>query len=78
MSRRETPLQLIENECRHSSLNGQGPQSAVHKINGHDVQVKMTRAYTPRNTFSSDHVRFNYYLDGKRVSHSVAYDTVCK
>jgi hypothetical protein len=74
----ETPLQKIENECRQNSANGQGPESAVHQINGHSVQVKMARAYTPGNTFSGNHVRFNYYLDGKRTSYGKVWDTVCK
>ena len=73
---RETQLQKIEQECRNSSSNGQGPQSAVHSIKGHAVQVKMSRAYTPSNTFSSNHVRFSYYVDGKRMAYSKVWDLV--
>lgn len=74
---RETPLQKIEQECRHNSANGQGPDSAVHEIKGHAVQVRMSRAYTPGNSFSANHVRFNYYVDGKRTAYSKAWDLVC-
>ncbi len=73
---RETPLQAIEQECRKSSQNGQGPESAVHAIKGHQVQVKMSRAHTPRNTFSSNHVRFSYYVDGKRTAYAKAWELV--
>lgn len=73
---RETPLQKIEQECRSNSMNGRGPESLVHSVSGHEVQVKMSRAYTPRNTFSSDHVRFSYYVDGRRVAYSKAWDMV--
>lgn len=76
MMTKETKLQAIEQECRQSSQNGQGPESAVHTIKGHQVQVKMSRAYTPRNTFSGNHVRFSYYVDGKRTAYDKAWELV--
>lgn len=73
---RETALHKIQQECRNNSANGQGPQSEVHMIKGRNVQVKMARAYTPSNTFSSNHVRFSYYVDGKRMAYDKAWDLV--
>jgi len=73
---RETPLQAIEQECRANSQTGQGPESAVYSIKGHAVQVRMSRAYTPRNVFSSNHVRFSYYVDGKRTAYAKVWDLV--